>query len=147
VRRALRVGVGRELDAGRLQLRAELREVFDDAVVDDRDPAVGGAVRVSITVGGAAVGGPARVADAGRTLGEPGDELLLERLFQVGELAGTLRGEQLTVDDGDAGRVIAAVLQPPQSVQNDVQGRAGAGIPHDSAHGSTVADEIRRPCA
>ena len=129
-----------------LQLGAELGEVLDDAVVDHRDPAVGATVRVGVAVGGAAVGGPAGVADAGgavadadraggaglRVAGGP----LGEHLLQVGQLAGLLLGQQLVVaDDGDAGRVVAAVLQPPQTVEHDAERRARAGVTHDSTHG------------
>ena len=60
----LGVGVGGKLVAGGLQLRLELGEVLDDAVVDDEDLAVAVGVRVGVDVGRLAVGGPARMPDA-----------------------------------------------------------------------------------
>ena len=63
-------------------------EVLDDAVVDEGELAVvAAAVRVGVVVGGAAVGGPAGVADAGRRAGEV---VGVERVLQVAELAGAL---------------------------------------------------------
>ena len=103
-------------------------------------------VRVGVAVGRAAVGGPPGVPDAGgavadadraggavvRVVGGP----LGQHLLQVGQLAGLLLGQQLAVaDDRDAGRVVAAVLQPPQSVEHDAERRARAGVTHDSTHG------------
>ena len=60
----LGVGVAGELDARRLQLGAQRREVLDDAVVDHGDLARCVAVRVGVAVGRPAVGGPAGVAHA-----------------------------------------------------------------------------------
>ena len=57
------VGFGGEFLAVALQLGAQLGVVFDDAVMDDGDAR--GAVRVGVAFGGRAMGGPARVADAG----------------------------------------------------------------------------------
>ena len=65
VHRDLGVGVAGEFHALGLQLVAQARVVLDDAVVDDGDLAGGVAVRVRVAVGGAAVGGPAGVAQAG----------------------------------------------------------------------------------
>ena len=61
----LGVGVAGKLHAGLLQLVAQGGEVLDDAVVNDGDLAGGIAMRVCIAVGGATVGGPASVAQAG----------------------------------------------------------------------------------
>ncbi len=76
VRDDLGVGVAGQLDAGALQCSSQRREVLDDAVVDDRDPAGDVPVRVRVAVGGAAVGGPAGVSDAG---GAGQLEVLVER--------------------------------------------------------------------
>ena len=56
------VGLGHELGAAGLELGAQLAEIFDDAVVNDRHP-VGG-VRVRVGFIGPAMGRPAGVADA-----------------------------------------------------------------------------------
>ena len=82
--------------------------VLDDAVVDDGDLAVAAEVRVGVGVGGAAVRGPARVADAL----DAGRRLLLEQLGQFGDAAGTLAEVQLRAGQGgQAGAVVAAVFQ------------------------------------
>ncbi len=58
--------------------------VFDDAVVDDDEGAGAVAVGVGVLFGGAAVGGPAGVADAVGAL----ERVVAEDGFKVGELAG-----------------------------------------------------------
>jgi hypothetical protein len=95
VRDDLGVGVAGQFDAAGLQLGAEPGEVLDDAVVDDRDPAVGGGVRVRVAVVGRAVGGPAGVPDAGGGGAEPvgAARPFGERLLQVAELPGALLGQ------------------------------------------------------
>ena len=58
------VGLGDEFVAFGDELVLQLEIIFDDAVVNDDDFAGAVAVRVGVFFGGAAVGGPARVADA-----------------------------------------------------------------------------------
>jgi hypothetical protein len=60
----LGVGFGDEDVALGDELALELEVVFDDAVVDDDERAGAVAVGVGVLFGGAAVGGPAGVADA-----------------------------------------------------------------------------------
>ena len=60
----LGVGLGDEVVAGGDELALEGEVVFDDAVVDDDEGAGAVAVGVGVLFGGAAVGGPAGVADA-----------------------------------------------------------------------------------
>ena len=73
----LGVGLGRELDAAALQLGAQLGEILDDAVVDDRHAV--GRVGMGVDLVRPAVGRPAGVADADRArqrlLGEPDLEI------------------------------------------------------------------------
>ena len=90
--------------------------VLDDAVVDDDDVAGAVAVRVGVLFGGTAVRGPARVADA---------------VFAVGGLGGcNLRGSATCLrraalralaiaGHGEAGRIISAIFQPAQPINND----------------------------
>ena len=93
-------------------------------------------VRVGVGVVGGAVGGPAGVADAGR---RGGQRRLLERLLEVGQLARPLvRGDRPVVDQGDAGRVVAAVLQSPQPLDHDVARLLAADVPDDSAHARSL---------
>src|SRR5713226_4706602 len=64
VRHDFRIRLCREFMARFLQLFLEFEIVFDDSVVNDHDLAGAVAVRVGVFFGGAAVGSPARVADA-----------------------------------------------------------------------------------
>ena len=113
------------------ELGLELAEVLDDAVVHDRDLAVH--VRMRVALGRAAVRRPARVADAG----VPGERLGEQPAFEVAQLAlGAAALEMAVLDGGDAGRVVAAIFEPAQRV--DEVGRDGL-LPDDSddaAHGS-----------
>ncbi len=78
------VGFGDEFVAGCGELCLEGEIVFDDAVVDDDERAGAVAVGVGVLFGGAAVGGPAGVADAeGAVDGAVGEDGL-----EVEELAG-----------------------------------------------------------
>ena len=58
------IGLGLEGVAFVLELLLEGQVVFDDAVVHHDDVAFAVAVRVGVFLGGAAMGGPPRVADA-----------------------------------------------------------------------------------
>ena len=116
-----------------LELVAQRREVLDDAVVHDGHAALLAEVRVRVDVVGGAVRGPAGVADAGR---RRGSGCLLDRLLEVGQLAGPLvRDDRAAVDEGDPGGVVAAVLQAAQTLDHDVARLLVADVPHDSAHG------------
>ncbi|MPM15727.1 hypothetical protein SDC9_62099 [bioreactor metagenome] len=133
----LGVGLGAEGDALGGQLGAQLGEVLDDAVVHDGDPAVLGQVRVRVAVGGGAVGGPAGVADAGAGLRQ---RVLVQGHLEVQQLAGLLLGGDPPVGhDGHTGRVVAAVLEAPEPLDDDLTGAARPDIPHDSTHGDSLA--------
>ena len=132
VRDDLRVGLGLEAVAGALQALLQLQVVLDDAVVDDDQPAAAVAVRVGVLLRGPAVGGPPRVADAVLAVHRLGADDLLQQI----ELAGAAPHLDLAgADEGDAGRVVAAVLQAPQPVDEHRHGRLGAEIADDPAHG------------
>ena len=76
-------------------------------------------VRVGVDVVRRAVGGPAGVPDAGRRRRQ---RVVRDRLLEVGELAGPLvaRRSCPSVDQRDPGGVVAAVLQAPQPLDDDV---------------------------
>src|SRR5581483_8009949 len=103
----LGVGVRGELVAVRAQPGAHLVVVLDDAVVHHRDAARD--VRVGVALRGHAVGRPARVADADVAV----QVVVPDHLFQLGDAAGGPQPLQGAVDDGDSGRVVAAVLEAP----------------------------------
>ena len=132
--RDLGVGLARELGPGIQELLLQLGEVLDDAVVDERELAVVAEVRVRVAVGGAAVGRPAGVADAGVAVGQ---RLLAEVLRQDAELAGALARAHLAVvgEHGDAGRVVAPVFEPLQAAEEHVDRAVRADVTHDSTHG------------
>ena len=118
-----RLGVGVALEHVALggELGLELAEVLDDAVVHDRDLAVH--VRMRVALGGTPVRRPARVADAGVTL----QRLLQQAAFEVAQLAlGAAALEVAVLDGGDAGRIIAAILEPAQGVDEVGRDRSSA---------------------
>src|SRR2546426_8436039 len=119
----------------------ERLEVLDDAVVDDRDAAFAIEVWMGVLVGGAAVGGPARVAHA-----DLADRpfAFTERRLELRELAGPLDHPYRAIKDGDPSGVIAAVLEASKALQEDWEGLVGADIAHDAAHeGSMVPRGLR----
>ena len=132
VRDRLGVGLGRERVAALLEPVAELPEVLDDPVVDHRDLAGAVLVGMGVEVVGPAVGRPAGVREPDRRVGRP----VRDRRLEVGELARLLLDEQvaLLVDEGDPGRVVAAVLEPPETLDQDGARLTRAGIADDAAH-------------
>ena len=96
----LGVGLGGQRVAARLEAVAQLAEVLDDPVVDDRDLAGAVAVGMGVEVVRAAVRRPARVGEADRGVRGPVGDGRLE----VDQLAGPLLDEQVTrvIDEGDA---------------------------------------------
>ena len=112
----LGVGLGDEFVAlgGEFALQVEI--IFNDAVVDDDDAAGAVAMGVGVLFGGAAVGGPAGVADAEGAV----ERMFAQNFFQVGELAGSAANLENGVGgaaDGNAGRVVAAIFQAAQALQ------------------------------
>ena len=95
-----------------------------------RDPLGLVEVRVRVGVGGRAVGGPPGVADA-----DLAGEALRQRRLEVADPTGPLgHPERLRAEDGDAGRVVAAVLELGQALDDQRDGGLPADVPHDSAH-------------
>ena len=131
VREHFGVGVRAEPHAGGLELVLERGEVLDDAVVDEGDVVGRVRVRVRVAVGGAAVGGPAGVADAvaprRRVRGDVPAELR--------EPPGLLAQVQFVAGARDeAGAIVPAVLQAPQPFQQHRRRFAPPGEPDDPAH-------------
>ena len=90
--------------------------VLDDAVVDDGHPPAG-QVRVRIGFGDAAVGRPTGMRD---TQAAP-ERRLLELVLERGDLADGAPQLEVPAAGGDrnAGRVVAAVFEPPQALDQD----------------------------
>ena len=134
------VGFGEELVAFGDELLFQLDIVFDDAVVHDDDFAGAIAVRMGIFLGGAAVRGPARVADAVDAV-ERSDA---NRFFEIAQLARGAANFQLAViaDDGDSGRVVAAIFEAAQAVENQRHNALWADITDDSAHDGMLLGKL-----
>ena len=84
------IGLGAEAWPSSMKLVLERQIILDDAVVHHHDVAVAIAMRMRVFLGGPAVRGPARVADAVGAL----DRIQPQRVFQVAQLArrGAPRG-------------------------------------------------------
>jgi hypothetical protein len=133
------VGFGREGVALGAQLGLELEVVLDDAVVDQRDAAAGD-MRMRVGLGDAAMRGPARMRDAERADAGLGLQLAvqLHHLADGAAQAQAPAAVAASLGDGEAGRVVAAVFEPAQTLQQDrgyIMRRDGAD---DSAHGVSV---------
>ena len=115
-----------------MSLLFRLTIVLDDAVVDDDDLAGAVAMRVGVFFGGTAVGGPAGVADAIGAV----ERLQADDLFQVAQLAfGAAHLQALAVaGHRDAGRVVAAIFQAPQAVDDDRHNPLLANVSNNAAH-------------
>ena len=128
----------RELDALGQQLGLERREVLDDAVVDQRERARRRSGAGARWRRWGRRGWPSGCARSPVT--PAGSGCSVELLVEVGQLAGVLGDAQPPsgLDERDARGVVAAVLQPAQTLQDDVQ-RIGAvnwaDVPDDSTHG------------
>ncbi len=127
----LGVGVGVVDVAGGGELAPQRRVVLDDAVVHDGDArALAGLDRVRVGLDHAAVGGPAGVREPGRG----GMRLGADRVAQHGDLPHPARDVGLAVDQADAGRVVAAVLQPLEPREEELLARPATHISDDSTH-------------
>jgi hypothetical protein len=115
--------------AGGLHLLAQRPEILDDAVVDERDAADD--VRVGVADGRSAVGRPARMGDPDR----PGERMGGELGGEIVELAlGPAALEPAVDDRADAGRVIAAIFEPPQPLHEPLGDFLASDDADDSAH-------------
>ena len=112
-----RVGGGSKGVAGLDQLLFEPVAILDDAVVDNGDFAGLIQMRMGVFVRGRAMSGPAGMADAkesgGRHVPQQGGQALVELALSLSNL------QRAVVEHGHAGAVIAAVLQPAQSLEQD----------------------------
>ena len=100
--------------------------------MDDDEGSGAVAVRVGVLFRGAAVSGPAGVANAeGAFDGGVGDGD-----FEVAEFAGsTAEGEACGATGyGDAGGVVAAVFEAAEAFNDDGDDRLGSDVTDDSTH-------------
>ena len=133
------VGFGDEDVALGDELAFEVEVVFDDAVVDDDDAAGAVAMGVRVLFCRPAVGGPAGVADAVGAV----EGVVAEDVLEVDELAGgaaDLEGFAVWAADGDACRIVAAILETPQPLNDDGNYWFWTDIAYDSAHRTILCD-------
>ena len=111
--------------------------VFDDAVVNEREAPVGAGVGVSVRDRGAPVGGPAGVSDAGVGVG---GAVRVDFFDEVDELTDRAAHVQALVrGQGDARRVVAAVLQARQTAEDHLATALrslASDVSNNSAHGT-----------
>src|SRR5262245_22271040 len=99
-----------------LELMLQIEIVLDDPVVHHDDAAGAVAVRMGVLFGGTSVRGPAGMPDAVLTVDRAGRD----DLFEPRQLAGAAaQFDGSVVNDRDAGRVVAAVFEPPQAIDQD----------------------------
>ena len=132
VRDDLGVGLGDERVPFLLQLALQIEVVLDDPVVDDDD-----AARCSRGAGwafssvGPAVRRPAGVADAVVAL----ERLRGDDVLEVRQLAGAApQLDRAVAHDRDARRIVAAILEPPEAVDQDRQDSLATDVADDAAH-------------
>ena len=127
----LSVGLGRERVAVGLEALAQLAEVLDDAVQDDGDLLVAAGERMRVLDADAPVRRPARVADSrgGRR------PVRADRLLELHEVTGGARVVRPgLLQEADAGRVVAAVLEALEALDQEILGRPPADVSDDPAH-------------
>jgi hypothetical protein len=125
----LGIGLGFERRAIARQFLAQLLEILDNAVMDQRHAM--GRVRMGVDLVRHAVGRPSCMANAHRA----GQRLFGQPLFQVDQLAlGAAAVQQPAVQRRDAGRIVTAIFQPLQPVEQKGRRRLLADNANNSAH-------------
>ena len=111
------IGLGGEVVAFFDQLLFQAEIVLDDPVVHDHDLAGAVAMGMRVFFRGTSVRGPARVPNAIGAV----NRILPDHFFQIAQLAlGAPQLQPFSVAaDRDARRIVAAILQPAQSLDND----------------------------
>ena len=132
MRQGLRFGLRAEPVATLGEPVAQLLEVLDDAVVDDRDLTGAVDVGMGVEIVGAPVGRPAGVGQADRRRRRRFEQ----RRAQVGELSRALLDEQLALGrhQRDAGGVVAAVLEAGEPFHEDGRRLSRSDVSDDAAH-------------
>ncbi len=132
----LGVGVALEGAPLGLQLLAQLGIVLNDPVMHQGDSA--GPLGVGVALGRGAVGGPAGVADADGA--EQG--VLVQHGLQGADLAlGAAAFDMVADHGGDAGGVVAAVLESFEAVDQTLGHRLHADDANDAAHALAYLSE------
>ena len=116
-----------------LQIRPQLAEILDDAVMDDGDALA--RMRVGVALGRLAMRRPAGVADAGRAL----QRLDRESGLQIAQLAlGAAALDAAILQRGDAGGIVAAIFETLERIDDQPRDRAVTENSDDAAHAIRV---------
>ena len=126
------IGFSDELVAFAHQFVLQLEIILDDAVVHHDDFPGAIAMRMRIFFSGAAVRGPARVADAI----DPIYGVFAEHFLEIAQLSGCTANFELAivVHNGDPRGIIAAIFEAAQAVQNQRNNFFRSDITNNSAH-------------
>src|ERR1700687_1679025 len=124
------IGFGGKGVAQSFQIGAQCLVILDDPVVDDRD-AVARNVRVGIVHGRDAMSRPSGVRNAHVAADRSRVERFLKNLHLTD---GSQAGDPAAVEHGNAGRIVAAVLQATQSLHEDRDRVAFRNDTYDSTH-------------
>ena len=129
----LSVGLTDEFVALGNQLVLDLKEVFDNAVVNERQATIVGQVWMRIHIGRCAVRGPPRVPNAGVTSGEGVRGQVVDQSLKLAGLFGRDHFARLG-EHGNAGRVVSAVFLALESAEKHAERVLATHISDDSAH-------------
>ena len=128
----LGVGLGGEGVPLGLELGPQAQVVLHDAVEHDGEAPGAVGVRMGVLGGRPAVGGPARVRDAQGAAASPIRSRMASRLSRLPTECSS--SKRPSADDGDAGGIVAAVLELAQPAEQDVPAGPITHIPDDATH-------------
>src|ERR1041385_6632457 len=110
----------------------ELQIVLDNAVVNDDDASRAVAMWMRVLFSGTAVCGPARVANAVRAV----ERTQANDLFEVAQFSFGATDFEVVffVDDRDTGRVVAAILEFTQPIDDERHHLLVSDVANNSTH-------------
>ena len=128
----LGVGFSDKLMIGLAQSLFQLQIVFDDAVVNDDDAPGAIAMRMRVLFSRPAVSGPARVADAVGSI----ERTQANDFFEVAQFSFGAPNLEIVafINDGDAGRVVTAILELAQAVNDQRHNLLVSNVTNNSTH-------------
>ena len=125
----LGVGFAGKLRALLLEVLPQLAKILDDAVMNHGD--ILGCVGMGVVFGRLAMGSPAGMTDAGMAL----ERRILQSRFEIFELAfGAAAIEAIAFQRGDARRIIAAIFEALERINQLFGDRSAPENADDAAH-------------
>src|SRR5438270_8291067 len=113
-----------------LQFFTQLPEIFDDAVVHDCQPI--GRVRMGVALAWPSMGGPAGMSDPDRAF----ERLALQFTLQIAQLAlDATTFQPSAFECGNACRIVAAIFEPFERVNEVFRDRLATEDADNPAHG------------